>query len=106
MSSASHDFHFHLILEMFQKTRYVFLATWSIIIVFEYEKLIHMNNEKICINFTFYNLFLKTRDDLLAVNWDYYDDESGIDRFEVAIFEMRFGSKIKIFPDGKFMSFW
>ncbi|XP_038050728.1 uncharacterized protein LOC119723897 [Patiria miniata] len=34
----------------------------------------------------------------LSVHWDYFDDESGIESFELAIYEMRQGKKIKIFP--------
>ncbi|XP_022102001.1 uncharacterized protein LOC110985344 [Acanthaster planci] len=40
----------------------------------------------------------QSHSDSLAVHWDYFDDESGIESFELAIYEMRQGNKIKIFP--------
>ncbi|XP_022103294.1 uncharacterized protein LOC110986022 [Acanthaster planci] len=44
--------------------------------------------------------------DSLAVHWDYFDDESGIESFELAIYEMKQGNKRKIFPsDGNPNSF-
>ncbi|XP_038050876.1 uncharacterized protein LOC119724026 [Patiria miniata] len=36
--------------------------------------------------------------DSLAVHWDYLDEESGIESFELAIYELRHGNKHKIFP--------
>ena len=38
----------------------------------------------------------------MAANWDYKDDESGIDHYEFAIFELRHGTKRRIYPDGKY----
>ena len=38
----------------------------------------------------------------MAANWDYKDDESGIDHYEFAIFESRHGTKRKIYPDSKY----
>ncbi|XP_033637723.1 uncharacterized protein LOC117298529 [Asterias rubens] len=40
----------------------------------------------------------QTHSDSLAVHWDYFDEESGIALFELAIYEMRHGKKQKIFP--------
>ncbi|XP_033637389.1 uncharacterized protein LOC117298318 isoform X2 [Asterias rubens] len=40
----------------------------------------------------------QTHSDSLAVHWSYFDDESGIALFELAIYEMRHGKKRKIFP--------
>ncbi|XP_072033446.1 LOW QUALITY PROTEIN: uncharacterized protein [Amphiura filiformis] len=40
----------------------------------------------------------QTNADSISVNWDYYDDESGVSGFEVAVYEMRSGNKHKIYP--------
>ena len=49
------------------------------------------------------SFLFQTQDNSNSVNWDFHDDESGIDFFELAIFEMRHGSKTKIYPAGKYM---
>ncbi|XP_022100316.1 uncharacterized protein LOC110984425 [Acanthaster planci] len=43
------------------------------------------------------NSFL-SHSDSLAVHWNYFDDESGIESFQLAIYEIRHGNKRKIFP--------
>ncbi|XP_038062441.1 uncharacterized protein LOC119732930 [Patiria miniata] len=43
----------------------------------------------------------QSHSDYLAVHWDYFDDESGIESFELAIYEMTEGNKHKIFPMDK-----
>ena len=45
--------------------------------------------------------FCQTHTDSLSVNWQFNDPESGIILYEVAYFEIRQGTKHKIYPDGK-----
>ena len=50
---------------------------------------------------TLNDTFFQMHGDSLSVNWDYFDPESGIDRFELVVYEMRYGSKNKFYPAGK-----
>ncbi|XP_071798137.1 uncharacterized protein [Asterias amurensis] len=40
----------------------------------------------------------QTHSDSLAVHWDYFDEESGISSYEMAIYELQQGNKRKVFP--------
>ena len=47
-------------------------------------------------------ILYQSHTDSLAVHWSYFDEESGIESFQLAIYEMQHGNKLKIFPMGKF----